>query len=178
NLRRRGDVNALADLRARADERVAIDHRALINVSAGVYKHRWHANHAGRDVSTVSDRRASGNDANAIFDHSRATRVSVFVEKLKALAGRHIDSRPHAKAEQQALLDPRVYDPSAVCVFFSSAHFTAIECALQLIEHVPVCARKLLTRREGLNLFTQRHATFPSVTRLPSGSRACDCAFS
>src|SRR6185295_1845146 len=85
-----------------------------------------------------------------------------------------------AKSEQQSLLDPRVYDPFAIRTSFRRTHFTTIECALQLIEHVPVCARKLIVsaRGERLDLFTQRHANFPSVTRLQSKSRACDCASS
>src|SRR5262249_36333187 len=173
-------VNAFADLRARTDERVAIDHRSLVNVSAGIHKHRRHTNHTRCDVSPVANRRTTGHDANVVFNRCGTTRKSIFVEELKTLAARHIADRAHAKAEQQTQLHPRVHEPLTVRAPFRRANLTAIERAFKLFEGSLVFSGELaaFARCNRLDLFTQWHAKFPSVARLRSKSRACDSASS
>ena len=92
-------MNAFANLRARTDERMAVDHRPLVHVSAGIYKHRRHANDARRDVSAVSDRRATWNDAHIVVDLCWTRRISVLVEKSEALIRGHVRDCTHAEAE-------------------------------------------------------------------------------
>src|SRR5215208_1764207 len=163
NLRGGRNVHPFANLRTRTDERVAIYHRSLVDISAGVHKHRRHADNTRRDVCAVSDRRAAGNDPHVILDLRWTSRISIFVKESEALAHGHVSNSAHAKAEQQALFHPRVHLPLTARVSFRRTNFAAIECTLKLLEDISVVAGKLIAPAcsKRFDLFTQWHARFP-----------------
>src|SRR3954462_2587769 len=107
---------------------MAVDHRAFVNVGAGIYKHRRHADDSGRDVGAVANARTTGYDAHSIVSRKSSDWISVLIEKLQRRARWCLfNDLAHAKAQQDAALDPGIGLPSAVCVTFGRAHFAAIE---------------------------------------------------
>ena len=72
-------------------------------------------------------------------------RVSVFIIEAKLIVDREVFYPPHAKAEQDALLDPEVDAPLAVALF-GSAHLTGIEPLLEFVEQREVLVGKFAGR--------------------------------
>ena len=115
DLRGGAEMHALADLRAGTDQRVRVDHRAFVDVGSDIDEHGRHADDRRSNVGSRADRRASGNDADAIGDGKLAGRESVFVDEGEA--GGHFRQNAQTEAEQNALLDPGVDGPAAVYLF-------------------------------------------------------------
>src|SRR5882762_8470874 len=132
-------MHALANLGAGANQRVTIYHCPLVHVSPGVDEHRRHTNYARRNVSAVANARSARNDPHAIVCGKLSEWISVLVEKLQtAIRRRHVDNHAHAKAQQNAALDPGIRLPLAVRIALSSANLTAIEGRFEFVEECEV----------------------------------------
>src|SRR5947207_3185891 len=92
---------------------MAVDHRAGVDIGADVDVHRRHADHSRRDVRPVADARPPGDEAHIVLERGGTNWISVLVEEREARVRGHVDQRPHAEAEQDALLDPGVDAPGA-----------------------------------------------------------------
>ena len=110
-----GQVNVLADLRARADGGPGVDHRALVDVGADVDVGR-HQHDVLRDEA-AAPRDGGRNDAHAGGAHVlgvevRELRLHLVVEAKLAGMDRHVVVEP--ERQQHGLLEPLVRDPRAV----------------------------------------------------------------
>ena len=109
NLRGGADVDPGPNLRARTNQRVRVHQRALTHVRADVDVHRRHADHASSDVGAAANRRPPWDDANAGRDARLLDRLRVLVTEWQA--GGQVHDVAETKAEQDALLHPRVHPP-------------------------------------------------------------------
>jgi len=77
-----GNVAVAADLGATPNERMRIDHRAFTNVSTDIDEHRWHADHATADITSIANAGTAGNDAHAVGEEvKRANGISGLIEE-------------------------------------------------------------------------------------------------
>ena len=65
-LRRRAQVDPLADLGTGADQSVRVDHRTRAHVRSDIYVHGRHAHDSARNVGAASDARPTRHDSNAV----------------------------------------------------------------------------------------------------------------
>src|SRR5882672_5121813 len=158
-------MHALANLGARPYQRVAVYHGPLVHVGPGVDEHRRHTNHAWSDVSAVANAGSARDDPHAIVCRKFSEWISVLVEKLQtAIRRRHVDNHAHAKAQQNAALDPGIRLPLPVRIALSSANLSAIEGRFEFSEYrevrVGVCAG--FASCQLLDLATQWHGHSPA----------------
>src|SRR5258705_3024702 len=119
---------AFPNLRARSDQSVAVYHCSFVHVCTRIDEHGRHADYARGNISAVANAGPARHDAHAISSRKFSNRIGVFVEELEgAIRGRHVDNRAHAKAQQDATLDPGIRLPGAFCVSLCRTNFTAIE---------------------------------------------------
>src|SRR5688572_10095342 len=153
---------------------MTVDHRSFIDIRAGIHIHRRHADNSRRNIRTITYRRSTGHDPHVVFELCRSHRIRIFVKELETISLGHVSECAHAETQQQSLLYPLVDQPFAVGISFRGAYFATVERTLELFEYTPVSRRELsvLAYSERLDLFTQRHANFPSVNQSRPGSLA------
>src|SRR5271154_1740278 len=127
------------DLRAATYQRVRIDHRSIAHPASRVDVHRRHARHSPANVTAIANAGSTWNNANSPIGGEALHRKRGFVEPgLPGGIDRHVDHRPHAKAEQNPFFHPGIHAPAGFCprVRLSRADFTGIERLLEALEEL------------------------------------------
>src|SRR5690554_6968714 len=113
-----------------------IDHAAFVHISPHVDVHRWHADHAWRDVGARTNGRSAGHNPYAVRSVYRFEGVSVLVEEGEAL-GRIVHQRADSEAQEDALLDPAIHRPASIIRSGCGPHASLIQGPDQVIEGRP-----------------------------------------
>ena len=174
DLCRRTDVNILADLCAGADERMGVDQRAFVNIGSGIDVHGGHAHDGGGDKGATAYGRASGDDANPVFNAEFADREGVFVDEGEVFAagfGELADS----ESKEDPLLDPDIDLPLAVDSF-GGANLATRQRFAEINED-GACARYILGfRTKGEESFDTGLKWMHSPLSISSANQDLPCA--